>query len=101
MICLCLDFYANFPRIVANKIPTSVARFFRHVVALLILCVVEAIFCLLVFGSQRFWDRFGLASAVQKWRSLFSLILICTTTLVILWVVDFLERQILDKWEGR
>jgi len=63
------------------------------------LCLIEAIFWLLVFGSNRFLDRFGLASVAQKWRSFFSLIFICTTTLIILWALDFFNRQILDKWE--
>jgi hypothetical protein len=99
MICLCLDFYAIFPRIVPDKILQSVVRFVRHFVAFLVLCVIEAISWLALFGSNRFLDHFGLASVAQKWRSFFSLIFLCSTTLIILWMLDFFNRQILDKWE--
>jgi hypothetical protein len=36
--------------------------------------MIEAISWLLVFGSNRFLNRFGLASLAQKWPDLFSLI---------------------------
>src|SRR5271169_2979367 len=99
MICLCIDFYAIFPSIVPEKIVKSIVRLLRHFVAFLVLCVIEAISWLLLFGSNLFLDHFGLASVAQKWRSFFSLIFLGATTLFIFWVLDFFNRQILDKWE--
>ena len=82
-----------------GKILESVVRFLRSFVALLVLCFIETIFWVLLFGSNRFIDHFGLVSVAQKWRGFFSLLLICSTTLIILWVVDFFERKVLDRWK--
>jgi len=93
-----LDFCAIFPRIVGDEAPNSVVRFLRHFVVFVVLCLVEAICGLLLFGSNRLLDRFGLVSVAQKYRSFFSPIFLCATIFLILWVVDFFNRNVLDKW---
>jgi hypothetical protein len=93
--------HAIFSANVRDRTPTPIVRLFRHIVTALALCAVEAISGLSLFGSKRLLDHFGLAAIAQKWRSFFSLVFLCATALLILWVVDLFNRHVLDKWEDR
>src|ERR1700686_227519 len=101
MICLRPNNHAIFSGIVPNNAPTPIVRLFRHFVAFLILCAIEAISYVLLFGSKPLLDHFGLVAVAQKWRSFFSLVFLLVSSLVILWIVDFLSCQVLDRWEER
>jgi hypothetical protein len=65
------------------------------------LCAIEAVSCLLLFGSKALLDHLGLATVAQKWRSFVSPVFLLVSFLVILRAVDFFNRSILDRWEGR
>ena len=84
-----------------DKALTPIVRLLRHFVAFLILCAIEFICGVLLFGSKPLLDHFGLAEVGLKWRSFLSLIFLLGSSLVILWVVDFFDRKVLDKWEDR
>jgi len=78
-----------------------IVRFFRPVVAILVVCVIEGVTSLFVFGSNRFLGYFGLVSVAEKLRGFFSAIFLGASILIILWVLDLFNRQILDKWEEK
>ena len=101
MNCLCANTHAILSGIVPDNAPTPIFRLFRHFVAFFILCAIEAISCVLLFGSKPLLEHFGLAAVAEEWRSFISLVFLLVSFLVILWIVDFLSRQILDRWEDR
>jgi hypothetical protein len=101
MNCLCLNIHAIFSGIVPDNAPTPIVRLFRHFIAFLILCAIDATSGVLLFGSKPLLDHFGLAAAAQEWRNFLSLVFLLGSSLVILWMVDFFNRKVLDKWEGR
>ena len=101
MICLCLNTHAIFWGTVSDKALTITVRRLRHFAAFLVLCAIEAVLWFLLFGSERLLKGFGLASVAQEWRSFFSLAFILVSFLVILWIIEFFSRQVLDKWEER
>jgi hypothetical protein len=94
-------YHVIFSGIVPDNAPTPLVRLVRHFVAFLILCAMEAISAVLLFGSKPLLDHFGLAAVAQKWQSFFSLVFLLVSSLVILWIVDFLSRQVRDRWEDR
>ena len=87
--------------IVTDDAPKSIVGLFRHFAAFLILSAIDVFSFVLLFGSKPLLDHFGLAAAAQKWRSFFSLVFLLVSSLVILWIVDFLSRNVLDRWEDR
>jgi hypothetical protein len=78
---------------------TQIVRLLRHFGAFLVLCAIEAVSCLLLFGSKRLLDHLGLATVAREWRSVVSPVFLLVSFLVILRVVDFFNRRILDRWE--
>ena len=101
MICLCPNPHGIFSGIVPDNAPTPIVRLFRQFVAFLILCAIDATSGVLLFGSEPLLDHFGLAAVAQEWRSFLSLVFLLGSFLVILWMVDFVSRKGLDKWEER
>jgi hypothetical protein len=81
--------------------PTRIVRLLRHFVAFLILCAIDTTSGVLLFSSKHLLDHFGSVDLVEKWRSFFSLVFLLDSFLVVLWMVDFFNRKVLDKWEGR
>lgn len=101
MNCLCINTRAIFSGAVPDGPLTPITRVLRHFGAFLVLCAIEAVSSLLLFGSKRLLDYLGLAALAQKWRSVVSPVFLLVSFLLILRVVDFLNRHILDKWEDR
>jgi hypothetical protein len=101
MNCLYQNTHGIFSGIVAANPLTPIIRLLRHFGAFLILCAFEATSGVLLFGSKPILDRFRLAVVTQKYRSFFSLVFLLVSFLVILWLVDFFDRTVLDKWEDR
>ena len=92
---------AIFSGIVPDNAPMPIVRLFRHFLTFLILCAIDATSGILLFGSKRLLDHFGLAAVAREWRSFLSLVFLLVSSLVILWMVDFVSRKVLDKWEER
>jgi hypothetical protein len=101
MICLCLNIHAIFSGIVLDNALTPIVRLLRHFVAFLILSAIDVTSGVFLFGSKPLLDHFGLTALAQKCRSFFSLVFLLVSFLVILWMVDFFNRKVLDKWEDR
>jgi hypothetical protein len=99
MICLCPNTYAILSGIVPGYALTSIVRILRQFVAFLILCAIEATSGVFLFGSKPLLEHFGFAPVAQQWRSFFSLVFLLGMFLVILWMVVFFNRKVLDKWE--
>ena len=61
-----LNIHAIFSGIVADNTLTPIVRFLRHFGGFLILCAIEAISGVFLFGSKPLLDHFGLAVVAQR-----------------------------------
>jgi hypothetical protein len=95
------NIHAIFSGVVPDNPLKPIVRLFRHFVAFLVLCAIDATSGVFLFGSKSVLGHFELAAVVPKSRSFISLIVLLASSLLIVWVVDFFNRKVLDKWEKR
>src|SRR5579872_553548 len=101
MICLCANTHAILSSTVPDSAATPIVQLFRHFVTFLMLCGIDVISGVSLFGSKPLLDHFGIGAPASKWRSFLSVLFLLASFLLILWIVDFFDRKVLDRWEDR
>jgi hypothetical protein len=84
-----------------EEIVKSIVRFCLQFKVFLVVCLIEGVCWLLLFGSNPLLDHFGLTSVAHNWRGLCSLIFVGVSVLIIWCAVEVFIRQPLDNWEDR